>query len=83
MQTLNSEQLHAIARSQVDPVRYRLHAELLDKNADNTITPAERQELSSLRQESDLLMLRKSYAWSMLRWQGYRVPTLAEIPAPL
>jgi hypothetical protein len=36
----------------------------------------ERQELTGFREAADQLMLRKAYAWSLLRWRGQRVPSL-------
>lgn len=82
MQTLTIEDLQAIARSQIDPIQHELHTELLCQNADNRIASAQQQELSNLRQAADRLMLRKAYAWSILRWRGARIPALEELPIP-
>lgn len=83
MQNLTNEELLAIAQAQVEPIQHESHTELLAKNVESLLTPEERQELSSLRQASDHLMLRKAYAWSLLRWRGQRIPTLKELPLPL
>jgi hypothetical protein len=40
------------------------------------ITSAERAELAVLREQADQLMLRKAYAWALLRWRGYPMPAL-------
>jgi hypothetical protein len=74
MQTLNIEDLRAIAQAQIDPQQFQRHAELLRKNEDNQLPPDERQELATLRQRADHLMLRKAYAWALLRWLGEKVP---------
>ena len=52
-------------------VRYQ---ELLDKNADGTLTEVERNELTQLRTEADRSMLRKAYAAALLRWRGHKIP---------
>jgi hypothetical protein len=83
MQTLSISDLQTIAQSQPDPLQYERHTELLRQNIDNQIAAAEQQELSNLRQAADWLMLRKAYAWSILRWRGARIPPLEELSPPL
>jgi hypothetical protein len=83
MQTLSISELRMIAQSQIDPVQQDRHTELLLQNTENQIASAEQQELSNLRQAADHLMLRKAYAWSMLRWRGARIPALEELSVPL
>jgi hypothetical protein len=39
----------------------------------------ERVELVTLREQADQRMLRKAYAWALLRWRGYPVPALDDI----
>jgi hypothetical protein len=82
LQTLNIEELLAIAQAQVEPSQNQRHEQLLLQNQDDRLTPEEQQELTLLRQASDQMMLQKAYAWSVLRWRGYRVPTLKELVAP-
>jgi predicted transcriptional regulator len=79
MQTLGIEGLRSIAQLQVEPMQYERHVELLRKNEDGLLMPEERQELAMLRESADQLMLRKAYAWSLLRWRGQRVPSLEEL----
>jgi hypothetical protein len=83
MQTLSIEELIAIAHAQVDPTSHNRHIELLEKNQEGLINSSEQQELADLRQTADRLMLRKAYAWSVLRWRGDRIPPLKELTAPL
>ncbi|MFZ1709603.1 MAG: hypothetical protein WA029_09185 [Anaerolineae bacterium] len=80
LQTIPVEQLRYIALSQVSPGDQARHLELLDKNSRSELTVAEQKELAALRFSADLLTLRKAYAWAVLRWRGYAVPTLAELP---
>jgi len=83
MQSFSTDELLGVAQSQVEPEQHHRHTELLARNEEGLLTLEERQELAALRQASDLLMLRKAYAWSLLRWRGQRIPALREIPVPL
>ncbi len=58
-------------QSILDLDRYQ---ELLDKNANGTISGAECNELNKLRVESDRFMIRKAHAAALLRWRGHRMP---------
>ncbi|WP_017297614.1 hypothetical protein [Nodosilinea nodulosa] len=80
MQGMGVEELYAIAQAQTEPAQHNRHTELLQKNEVELLTPEERQELSALRQSADHLMLRKAYAWSLLRWRGQKIPALADLP---
>ncbi len=71
-----------MAQSEVGSADHVRQIELLEKHKDGQLTELERQELSALRQAADRLMLRKTYAWSILRWRGQRVPFLQELPIP-
>ncbi len=55
---------------------------MLEKNQIGAITSPERerQELRELSLAADRLMLKKAYAWAILRCSGYRMPTLEELP---
>ena len=82
LQTLATEDLLSVAHSEVVSADHVRQVELLEKHEDGQLTEPERQELSTLRQAADRLMLRKAYAWSILRWRGQRVPSLEELPIP-
>lgn len=83
MQTLDTEELYAIAQAQAQVKQCDRQAELLERNKDNQLTPTEQQELTQLRQAADHLMLRKAYAWSLIRWRGHKLPALNDLPAPM
>jgi hypothetical protein len=83
MQVMDITHLRAIAQTEIDPDQFHRHTNLLAKNADHPLTPAEQQELANLRQAADHLMLRKTYAWSILRWRGQRIPALNELTPQL
>ncbi len=79
MQTLNIETLKPIAQSEVEPVQFDRHTELQEIIEAGILTPEEREELTSLRVAAEQLMLRKAYAWSLLRWRGQKIPSLEEL----
>lgn len=80
MQTKSIEKLLEIAHSQVSFSQQQRHMELLEKNPPDDLTLEQRQELNNLRSSADRLMLKKAYAWAVLRWRGHRVPLLNELP---
>jgi hypothetical protein len=83
MQTLSVDELLAIAQTQANAIQHEDHLQLLEKNQTEDLSPEDRRDLTSLRQTADRLMLRKAYAWAILRWKGYRIPPLQELATPL
>lgn len=81
LESLDDDTLWQVARSTVSPERREQIGLLLEKNRLGTITEPERATLAQLRREADQLMLRKAYAYVLLKWRGYRLPTLAELEA--
>lgn len=80
MQTLPTHSLWTIAKSQIEPTQQVRHFQLLERMETEIISLAEEEELAHLRQAADQLMLRKAYAWALLRWKGEAIPTLNELP---
>lgn len=76
LQTLDTDSLWIIARSRIAPVQQTRHERLLYLNQCGTITPAEREELSRLVIAADKLTVKKAYAYALLRWRGFPLPTL-------
>jgi hypothetical protein len=76
MQGLDDGALRQIAQSVVDPVLSQRHEELLMGNEEGRLTVTEQEELVALRRGADRLMLRKAYAWKMLRWRGQRIHSI-------
>ena len=74
---LDDDALWQIVRSRKSEEDMERYQELLDKNADSSLSADERDELASLRIEFDRAMLCKVHAAALLRWRGYSVP-LAE-----
>jgi hypothetical protein len=79
MQKLSIEDLLAIAHSQIDPAVHEEHVLLLEKNQEGSLTMDEREKLMAFQAVCDRLMLRKAYAWSMLRWRGYPIPAVKDL----
>ncbi len=52
---------------------------LLHRNQIGILTRAEKEELASLQQAADRVMLRKARAAVLLRFRGERLPTMAEL----
>ncbi|MBI3760378.1 MAG: hypothetical protein HY260_00755 [Chloroflexi bacterium] len=79
LESLSDEALWQVARSQVSPERHEEHSRLLEKNRAGTLAEGEKAALAVFRKEADQLMLRKAYAYVLLKWRGHRLPTLAEL----
>jgi hypothetical protein len=71
---LDDHTLWQIARSHRTEADLERYQELLDKNANDALTDAERAELTQLRTEADRFMLRKARAAALLRWRGHHMP---------
>ena len=80
MQICGADELRQIAGAQMSAQQQRRLSELLEKNQQDSIQPSEQRELTALRLAADRLMLRKAYAWSVLRWRGDPAPALGELP---
>jgi hypothetical protein len=82
MQTLSTDELLAIAQAEAEAAQWYRHSELLEQNQEGQLSLDEGQELTDLRQTADQLMLRKAYAWALLRWRGQKLPKLKDLPTP-
>lgn len=58
------------------------YEQLLVKSQQGQLEENEQRTLDTLREEADLLMLRRAYAAALLKWRGHRIPTLADIQTP-
>ena len=73
---LEDEALWKVATGHKTEEEMARHFELLERNKEHTLTPAEQMELAELRSQADLFMLRKAHAAALLHWRGHRVPHL-------
>ena len=79
MEKLSDDELQAIARNRVDEKSQRRHKRLLKKNSAGTLTEDERKALTEMRLAADGVMLRKAYAFLLLKLRGYRLPSVREL----
>ncbi|MEH1967593.1 hypothetical protein [Nostoc sp.] len=71
MEELTIEDLLTIGQSQVPESQQELHLQLLEKNQNNQLSESDRLLLRSLRVSADYLMLKKAYAYALLKCKGY------------
>ncbi len=71
---LDNTTLWRIAREKRSEVEMAAYQELLDKNANKTISETETHKLQALRTEFDRFMLRKAHAVALLHWRGRQAP---------
>jgi hypothetical protein len=81
MQRLSVEDLLAIAQGRVDEVTHEQHVALLEKHQMGNLTADEQVRLMEFQELSDRLMLRKAYAWAVLRWRGHPIPAVKDLAA--
>lgn len=80
MTLLAVEALRQIALGQMPPEQQARHLTLLERNATGQLPLNEQSELAELRLMADRLMVKKAYAWALVRWRGQPIPTLHELP---
>lgn len=76
---LDDDTLWQVVRRRTSAETMARYQELLDKNAEETLTAAEREELTRLRMEAERLMLCKAHAAALLRWRGYSLPAAEDL----
>ncbi|MBE9250562.1 hypothetical protein IQ226_15710 [Dolichospermum sp. LEGE 00240] len=79
MQELTIEELLNIAESQIPESQQELHFQLLEKNQNNLLSESDRLLLKSLRVSADYLMLKKAYAYALLKWKGFSLPDFEQL----
>ncbi|OBQ03949.1 MAG: hypothetical protein AN482_18165 [Anabaena sp. LE011-02] len=79
MQELTIEELLNIAQSQVPESQQELHFQLLEKNQNNQLSESDRLLLKYLRVSADYLMLKKAYAYALLKWKGFSLPDFEQL----
>lgn len=71
---LDDDALWRIARRRQTAAEMVRYQELLEKNANGTLSETERTELTQLRTAADRFMLQKVQAAALLRWRGHHIP---------
>src|SRR5712692_5309591 len=77
LETLNDQSLWQVMGETVPAALRRELSELLERQQSASLTGAERERLTMLQQQADLVMLRKARAAVLLRFRGKRIPTPA------
>jgi hypothetical protein len=76
LQWLDSKALWTVARGKLTPEQQARQEYLLHQNQRGTITPEEVDEMNHLGEKADKLTVKKAYAYALLRWRGFPLPTL-------
>lgn len=79
LETLDDQSLWQVVGETVPAKLQRELSKLLERQQSTSLTVAERERLTVLQQQADLVMLRKARAAVLLRFRGKRIPTLAEL----
>jgi hypothetical protein len=75
---LDTPVLRRVAQAALDAAKATRYEALLMKNQRETLLAEEQAQLDRLREEADLLMLRRAYAYALLKWRGQRLPALQD-----
>src|SRR5207248_2494357 len=70
MEDLEDDELWEVAHSALPTAQQRQLANLLDRNQQRALTEREQRTLVELRTAADRLMLRRSYAYLLLKYRG-------------
>lgn len=73
LQQMDDDALWSVAKEPLPGLRWRRHKRLLEKAAASDLTEAERKSLGDLRQLTDRLVLRRSFALALLKWRGHSI----------
>jgi hypothetical protein len=79
MEDLGDGALWKEATASALPAQERRLEILLQKNGRNSLSEDEQSELAVLRSAGDRRMLRRSYAYLLLKYRGHRIPRLADV----
>jgi hypothetical protein len=74
LETLPDSDLWKVLREQFPAASAARQADLLERNSQGALSPAERAELRRLSDAANRLMLRRAHAAALLRWRGHTVP---------
>jgi hypothetical protein len=79
LETLDEQSLWRVMAETVPAELQRKLSGLLERQQSASLTVAEREQLTALQRQADLVMLRKARAAVLLRFRGKRIPTLVEL----
>ena len=79
LEDLGDDELWKVTESVFAPAQQRQLTRLLDKNQRAALNEREQRALAALRAAADRLMLRRSYAYLLLKYRGHQIPSLADL----
>lgn len=74
LQSFDDQTLQQVMAVQFDDERMVLYERLLQVNGERDLSDKEREQLRLLRDDADLLMIRRSYAALLLTVRGHDIP---------
>lgn len=80
---LSDDVLWDVAALDLAEDKAELYEQLLIKNQDGQLKENEQPRLDTLREEADLLMLRRAYAVTLLKWRGHPPKITPAYPLPI
>lgn len=83
LQWLDNENLWEIARSHLSLTQQERQVYLLRQNQRGVITATEKDEMERLGDLVDRLTLKKAYAYALLRWRGFPLPSLETVESQM
>src|SRR5438128_1085493 len=79
LEDLSDADLGKVTQTALSPPQQRRLGALLGKNQQRELSETEQRALAKLRGAADRLMLRRSYAFLLLKYRGHRIPSLADM----
>lgn len=79
LEIMNDDELIELTKKELSAAQQEKYAHLLRKNSRGAITTREEGELDELQNEADKFMLKRAYAYNLLKWRGYSIPSQEEI----
>ena len=80
LESFVKQQLWEIARNTISEKQQLRYNQLLKKQRDDDLSHLEQEELEQLFIQAENNMLRKAYAYALLKWRGQRLPPLSQLP---
>ncbi len=79
LETISDDELVELTKKELSIAQQKKYARLLRQNSRGTITSKGEQELEDLQTEADRFMLKRAYAYNLLKWRGHSIPSLKDI----
>jgi len=79
---LSDDALWQVAESEMNPDKVALYDVMLERFHNNQLTAEGQTLLDQLRDELQMLTLRKAHAYALLQSRGHTLPVLADLNRP-